>query len=293
MKYFRKTDRKALAGTLVVHALLIALLFWLTLSAPSQEVLPEGGIPVLLGNVEAASGQDDPGLSRDMATAVEEAAPESVEDPQPFPEEVPQQSAESAAPPTGKARPSEPLLTQEEPSTPVPDKQAAAEAEAKRRAAEEARRREREAQEARAREEAARKAEAERRAAQAARDRVKNRFGTGTDTGNKGDGNNAGTEGLPDGNSKSGQPVASLPGRSPRSLPLPSYPGNEEGDVVVRITVNAAGQVISASIQTSGTNTSNAALRNAALLAARQALFNAVEGAANVTGQITYRFRLQ
>lgn len=293
MKYFRKTDPKALVGTLLVHAVLVALLFWLTLSAPQQDALPAEGIPVLLGNVEAASGQDDPGFSRDMESPATDAADEAVEIPQPVPQQAPQQPAKSAAPSTQKSQHSQPLITQKDPSVALAEKKTAAEAEAKRRAAEEARRREREEAAARAREAAARKAEAERRAAQAASNRVKNRFGAGTEAGSKGNATGKGTQGIPSGNSKSGQPVASLPGRSPRALPLPSYPGNEEGDVVVRITVNAAGRVVSASIQTSGTNTSNAALRNAAIAAARQATFNAVDGAANVTGKITYRFRLQ
>lgn len=293
MKYFRKTDRKALLGTLLVHAVLVALLFWLTLSAPQQEMLPQEGVPVLLGNVEDAFGQDDPGFSQESEAASEEAAPADVEISQPASEKVSQQVEKSAAVPAEKSQSSQPLITQKEKSVALAEKKAAEEAAAKRRAAEEARRREQEEAEARARAEAARKAEAERRAAQAASDRVKNRFGTGASAGSSGITSGSGTQGIPSGNSRTGQPVASLPGRSPKSLPLPAYPGNEEGDVVVRITVNAAGRVVSASIQTSGTNTSNAALRSAALAAARRATFNAVSGAPNITGKITYRFRLQ
>lgn len=293
MKYFRKTDPKALVATLVVHALLIALLFLLTLSAPPRdEQLPEG-VPVLLGNVESAFGQDDPGPSRESEATSSDPSPAAIDNMQPSPERAQQSSSRATSSSPAKPKPARSLITQKDPSVPVPDTKAQAAAEAKRKAAEEARRREREEQEARARAEAARKAEAERMAAQAASNRVKNRFGGGTTGGSRGSGSGTGTEGIPSGNSKSGRPVASLPGRSVQALPLPSYPGSEEGDVVVRITVNAAGKVVSASIQTSGTNTSNAALRSAALSAARQARFNAVSGAPNVTGKITYRFRLQ
>ena len=75
-------------------------------------------------------------------------------------------------------------------------------------------------------------------------------------------------------------------------MPRPVYNVQEEGRVVVSITVNPAGQVIATSINRQ-TNTVNAALRKAALDAAKKARFNAVEGVNNQTGTITYYFNLR
>ncbi len=66
----------------------------------------------------------------------------------------------------------------------------------------------------------------------------------------------------------------------------------EEGKVVVAITVNPAGYVIATSIDRQ-TNTVNPALRKAAEEAAKKARFNEVEGLNNQTGTITYYFNLK
>jgi TonB family protein len=86
----------------------------------------------------------------------------------------------------------------------------------------------------------------------------------------------------------------SLSGRSlgKGGLPNPVYNVQEEGTVVVAITVNPAGQVVSANIQLKGTTTSSAALRKAALDAAKKARFNEVEDTHNQSGTITYKFNL-
>lgn len=73
------------------------------------------------------------------------------------------------------------------------------------------------------------------------------------------------------------------------SLPQASFVGTASGKVVVKITVNAQGQVVAAEI-TTGTNTSNQALRQAAVDAAKNAKFAAASGSGNVTGTITYFF---
>ena len=84
----------------------------------------------------------------------------------------------------------------------------------------------------------------------------------------------------------------SLGGRSLGSggLPRPMYNGSTEGRVVVDITVNPEGQVISTGIN-SQTNTDNLALHRAAEEAAQKARFNKVESANNQIGTITYYFR--
>ena len=76
-------------------------------------------------------------------------------------------------------------------------------------------------------------------------------------------------------------------------LPKPAYQGiNEEGAVVVTITVNPKGQVIDATIN-KRTNTSSLELREAALKAARTTRFNEISGLDNQTGTITYYFKLK
>jgi len=79
--------------------------------------------------------------------------------------------------------------------------------------------------------------------------------------------------------------------RSSQSLPKPYYLGNDEGIVVVQITVNKAGQVTKAEAGIKGSNTVNRELITAAKKAALQARFNVNQNApAFQTGIITYRF---
>lgn len=76
-------------------------------------------------------------------------------------------------------------------------------------------------------------------------------------------------------------------------LPRPAYNGiQEEGRVVVTITVNPEGSVIDTRIN-NRTNTTNVQLRNAAVEAARRTKFNAISGKNNQTGTITYYFKLK
>jgi TonB family protein len=85
----------------------------------------------------------------------------------------------------------------------------------------------------------------------------------------------------------------SLDGRSALSLPKPSYPGNEEGVVVVQVTVDKTGAVKKAEAGVKGSNTTDPELVAAARKAALQAKFNVDENApAFQVGTITYRFVL-
>jgi len=111
-----------------------------------------------------------------------------------------------------------------------------------------------------------------------------------------------GNQGVPSGNSNTANSTGSgtgyghfsLNGRSLNGgLPRPSYSIQEEGTVVVQISVSPKGNVTSASISLHGTNSDNSTLRNAALSAAKQAKFNIINGNQNQSGTITYRFRLK
>lgn len=86
---------------------------------------------------------------------------------------------------------------------------------------------------------------------------------------------------------------ASLDGRNALSLPKPYYPGNDEGIVVVQVTVDKFGVVKKAEAGIKGSNTANPELIAAAKKAALQAKFNVDQNApAFQTGTITYRFVL-
>ena len=88
-------------------------------------------------------------------------------------------------------------------------------------------------------------------------------------------------------------PSYSLDGRNGLSLPKPNYPGNDEGIVVVQVTVDKNGIVTKAEPGFKGSNTANPELIAAAKKAALQARFNTDDNApAFQVGTITYRFIL-
>ncbi len=85
----------------------------------------------------------------------------------------------------------------------------------------------------------------------------------------------------------------SLSGRESLELPKPVYPGNEEGVVVVQVTVDQNGIVKKASPGVRGSTTMNSELLGAARRAALRAHFNTDKSApAFQQGTITYRFVL-
>lgn len=75
-------------------------------------------------------------------------------------------------------------------------------------------------------------------------------------------------------------------------LARPIYSVQDEGRVVVTITVNPEGRVIATSIN-KRTNTVNTKLREAAETAARNTKFNVASGPDNQSGTITYYFKLR
>lgn len=75
------------------------------------------------------------------------------------------------------------------------------------------------------------------------------------------------------------------------SLPVPSYPGNTSGKIVIRVAVDQHGKVTSAAYEPKGSTSSDAALIAAAIEAAKRARFT--ESSSFVQGgTITYNFRL-
>jgi TonB family protein len=77
------------------------------------------------------------------------------------------------------------------------------------------------------------------------------------------------------------------------SLPQPIYPaGNKSGRVVIRVKVNQAGQVIEAVFNPNGSTTTDSALIEAAIDAARKARFT--ESRAFIQGgEISYIFKMK
>ena len=277
-------------GTLLVHVAVIALLILVSFTVPQPDE-DAGGVPVMMGNVESARGFDDPSLVDVDVLDEDAAAPAETAPELPSEQDLLTQTEEETV--TLKPKTEEPkkeTVNPKEvakPKEPVkkPEKTEAEKAAEAKRLAEE-------------------KAERERKAAEeAARKRVSGAFGKGAQMeGNKGtSAGGTGTEGSKEGNSSTGAKTGTggygtfdLGGRSlgTGSLPKPAYNVQEEGRVVVNITVNPAGQVISTGINPQ-TNTVSSALRKAAEDAAKKARFNTVDGVTNQTGTITYYFNLR
>ncbi len=138
-----------------------------------------------------------------------------------------------------------------------------------------------------------------------ARNKVANAFGkSNSNSKSEGYSGGSGNQGYPTGdpNSKnrSGSGLGnsgsgfSLSGRSlDGALPEPNYGIQEEGIVVVQVTVNKYGHVVAAVYQFKGTTTQNSTLKRAAIEAAKKAKFNSDKNAsAFQKGTITYHFEL-
>lgn len=270
MNQKKKGKYVGMVGALLVHVAFIALLILVGFTLPEQS--EEGGVPVMLGEVPDAWGAADPSLVKvdvipeEVAPEVQEAAEQDM---------ITQEDEETVA--------IKPKTEAKKEEVKKPEKTEAEKAEEARKLAEE-------------------KAERERKAAEeAARRRVAGAFGKGAQMGNKGTTEGTGIQGSPTGNSPDGVATGvggygtfNLNGRSigEGGLPKPIYNVQDEGRVVVTITVNPAGHVIATSINRQ-TNTVNPALRKAAEDAAKKARFNAVSGLNNQTGTITYYFNLK
>ena len=110
---------------------------------------------------------------------------------------------------------------------------------------------------------------------------------TGTNTGS-GSSQGNGQKGNPVGHGTSGGNSWNLSGRGIKgTLPQPANTFTQEGRVIIEIRVNAAGNVISATIK--GGNISDKATQQLALDAARKAKFT--EGDHDQIGTITYNFK--
>lgn len=257
-----------------VHLVVLLLLFVLLMPPAQLPALPTG-ILVNIGDVAMAEGSYRP----------EEEIVPPVEPEQLLPEPSPE---------------TEQLLTQEvdteAPALPQPEEKKSEEqtrTETQARVTEAQRRQEAErAQEA---------AEAKRKAEIA--DKVSGAFGNAkehTGSGGTKGATPTGREGAPRGNTiggGAGSGVAGFGGWSLEgrdiigALRRPDFTKNVEGRIVVSITVNAAGTVISAAIAP-GTTIGDHSMQQSALKAARSTRFSRAEQVNNQRGTITYRYEL-
>lgn len=261
-----KFDIFSVLWTVLVHAFVIGLLFLLHLTKPVAQA--ESGVPVMLGNM----GNLDTDYEFTEVNSMPAPAPVAVPVPQ-TPQAEPaitQNLEETVAIESGeKEKPVKPVDT---PRQPTPEEI---------------------------------RAQQERQAAEAAQNLMANAFGRSSSMQASAPSENnsdvQGTPGSTEGNSTQGKPSGSagygtwdLGGRDMLGeLPRPAYNGiQEEGRVVVTITVDPEGNVIDTRIN-NRTNTTNLQLRNAAVEAARRTKFNAIGGDNNQSGTITYYFKLK
>ena len=120
------------------------------------------------------------------------------------------------------------------------------------------------------------------------------------DPGSEGDEKGEGEKGEPNGlkdieryeaNGGSGDgPSYDLGGRGAKSISTPSKDFSEPGIIVVDIKVDREGRVVEATIG-KGTDIYNSSMRESALRAARNSIFNKDENAPEIqSGTITYKF---
>lgn len=265
----KKKDRDfnifSLLWTILVHGAAIGLLLLLHLSRPVAQA--ESGVPVMLGNM----GNLDTDYEFTEVNSMPAPAPAAVPVPK-APQAEPaitQNLEETVAIESGEKE--KPVKPAETPKQPTPEEI---------------------------------RAEQERQAAEQAQNLMANAFGRSSSmqasapTENNSD--VQGTPGSTEGNATQGKPTGvgsygtwDLGGRDMLGeLPRPQYSIQEEGRVVVTITVDPEGNVIDTRIN-NRTNTTNLQLRQAAEQAAKRTKFNAIGGENNQTGTITYYFKLK
>jgi TonB family protein len=276
-----KEKTYGIIGSILFYILLLLILYFTFLRAEIKA--KEEGVLVTFGTVNIAAGTFTPKGETPQA-AQQEAGPEPPTQEIP---EIPQTKPQTKPQPKPQAKPTPPPITQ------TLEQTAAIEAEKQKQ-------REKAATEQAAKVEQARRAE-EQRKRDAINRQVSGAFGSGaTGTSRQGtEQTGSGTQGSPQGTSTTAQSVGgygefNLGGRTlgAGGLPRPAYSAQEEGSIVVDITVDPQGNVILAEIG-KGTTINSDAMRRSALEAARKATFSSINGNNNQSGTITYRYYLR
>lgn len=281
--------RKGIIGTSILHVVVFAVLIFVAF-APPKPPEPEEGILVNFGLDETGLGMIEPS-----------PPPPSQETSPPPPVSSPEVTDEEA------------LLTQnneEAPQVKKVDPEAEKrrlerlEAERKLREQQEAERKRREAEEAeRKRIEAEQKRQAD--IMNRTRDALAGSKNAGTTSKSEGDAGGTGNQGVPtgsvdsktrgDGSGLGTQGISyDLGGRGFQSLPEPNYVIQEEGKVVVEVSVDRSGKVTQAVPGIKGSTTLNENLLRVAKEAALKARFDPKSDARVIQkGTITYNFILR
>ena len=287
--------KQGVIGTIIYHVIILLLLIVFGMHWTPEE---EEGLLVNFGNSETGAGLVEPkqSASPETTTPKQSTPPPISSEPsasEPNNENVNTQDFEDAAAIAAKRKKEEQNRIEQERK-----RKEALEAQKKKEAEEKKRREAEEAERKRQEELARQKAEAQ--------NRVKNAFGSssGSNTSSEGETQGTGNQGYVTGdpNSKnrtgSGQGDSgdkySLSGRSlVGSLPKPEYNIQEEGIVVVEITVDQNGKVVNATPILKGSTTQNSYLRQRATEAAMRAKFNPDPSApSRQIGTITYHYVL-
>jgi TonB family protein len=301
-----KKDKQAgVIGTTIFHVVILILLMVLGLSSIPRE---EEGILVDFGDSPVGMGATEP--IRNEPSGEQNTQPSAQPEPvSPPPATTPEASEESVNTQDFEEAPSiseEEKAKQEAEKKRLEEERKRQEEIERQKRIEEERQRQEELERQRRLEEERKRQEEMERKAQEARNNVTNAFsktdGTGSSQGETGDSGNQGAlSGEPgagnyDGSGKGNTGTGfDLSGRSlSGALPKPEYNIQEEGIVVVEITVDRNGNVVSAEPILRGTTTQNSYLWRVARQAALKARFNSDSDApAYQKGTITYHFDLK
>jgi len=310
-----RSKRIGLVGTVLFHAGILALLFYLGFRTPLP--LPEEeGIVINFGNTDQGLGNKRPAPSQSLPARKSKPKPVVKKT------EIVEPVKKTASSPKEK------LLTQDTEDAPaLPSAEEIAKKKAKEKKAKQLKKQEdlakkiesekkriaeqEKLEKEKAEQERLAELELERLAEEARQEKIatinnktKNAFGSGT--------SNASSQGktFPSGNQgqKNGSPDSDnytssglgnkgysfdLKGRNSISIPKPKYNLQESGKVVVEVTVDRNGKVTNARPGVSGSTTANINLLEAAKKAALKASFNSDSKApAYQRGTITYHFQL-
>ncbi len=326
MNFYEK-HKKGIIGTIIYHVIILLLLILLGFFTPLP--LPgEEGILVNFGTSDNGSGIREPSPARNNPVPQQ---PVQREEKKEVPPPPPPSQPKTSQPKTAKEQvmtqdyEKTAAIDAAEEKKREDERKRLAKLEAERKQqqiekeleAERIRKQQAEAERIKREEEARKKAQEEQeRKINEINNRVQGAFsnnasGSGSEGNNNGRSQGAtfpgGNQGSPTGNPNSGNfgqggsgsgeqgsgPSFSLSGRSSKNLPRPNYPGDDEGIVVVKITVDKYGKVTAAEPGARGTTIMNERFWNEAKQAALKAVFNADDKApAFQQGTITYRFVL-
>jgi TonB family protein len=287
-------------GSIIVHVALIIMLLFLSLNSMPKE---EEGILVNFGDSPTGFGLSEPVRNeptgiKDTQQTEETSLPSTPQTSQPTPakEEVMTQNYEESAKIDAEKK-------RKEEQKKIEEERKKQEEQQRQKRIEEEKKRKEEEEKKRLIAEEKRKKEEQERQAQQARNNVSGAFsktdGTGNSEGNtQGKGNQGHLTGDPNSTNRDGTGLGtsgsgySLSGRSlVGTLPKPVENCNEEGVIVVDVTVDKTGKVEAAKATPKGSRNFTPCLIKAAEEAAKKAKFNnAPEAAAFQTGTITYHF---